>query len=563
MIRKFIYLSAILFLFFSCSEKNQNMPAVSQKNVESAIDFYDFNKKPESQMDSLVSKYTPFKLESDLSALTPNEKKMIPLLIDAAKIMDNLFWEQAFGTKDYFLNQLEDKTEKAFALINYGPWDRLNGNKSFLENYSKKPLGANFYPADMIKEELEQTILDGKESLYTMIRRNQEDGSLYTIPYNQYFKNALSRAAFLLEQASSLADDKGLKKYLELRSKALLNDKYQESDMAWLDMKSNKIDIVIGPIETYEDQLFGYKAAYEAYVLIKDMDWSKKLSKYAGFLPELQNGLPVDDKYKAESPGTDTELNAYDVVYYAGDCNAGSKTIAINLPNDEVVQLEKGTRRLQLKNAMKAKFDKILLPIANELIDDSQRHFISFDAFFANTMFHEVAHGLGIKNTLNGSGTVRKALKEHASAIEEGKADILGIYMVNQLHKKGEIDGNIDDYIVTFMTSIFRSIRFGASSAHGKANMIRFNYFAKMNAFTKDKETGKYKINFDNFQKAVDALSNEILTIQGDGDYKRASELVENMAVIDENLQKELDELQLKGIPVDVIFDQGKHTLGL
>jgi len=191
--------------------------------------------------------------------------------------------------------------------------------------------------------------------------------------------------------------------------------------MAWLDMKSNQIDVVIGPIETYEDQLYGYKAAHEAYVLVKDLEWSQRLAKYAAFLPDLQRGLPVPAAYKAESPGTDTELNAYDVIYYAGDCNSGSKTIAINLPNDEEVQLAKGTRRLQLKNAMQAKFDKILIPIADQLVDDSQRGHITFDAFFSNTMFHEVAHGLGIKNTIDGQGTVRKALKEHASAIEEGK----------------------------------------------------------------------------------------------------------------------------------------------
>ena len=562
MFRNILLLGCFLIIW-SCKNEDQHVPTISHKQLDSPMDYYDFTKGPKSKIDSLNTKYTTFKLETDLSGLTPNEKEMIPLLIDAAKIMDDLFWEQAFGSKEPFLDGIENESEKAFALINYGPWDRLNGNQPFIETFKNKPLGANFYPPGMIKEELEQTELSDKESLYTMIRRNEEDGSLFTIPYHKYFNEGLSRASFLLEQAAALADDKGLKKYLSLRSKALLNDKYQESDFAWLDMKSNKIDIVIGPIETYEDQLFGYKAAFESFVLIKDMEWSKKLNKYAAFLPELQEGLPVKNEYKSEKPGTDTELNAYDVIYYAGDCNAGSKTIAINLPNDEKVQLEKGTRRLQLKNAMKAKFDKVLLPIADQLIDESQKNHVTFDAFFANTMFHEVAHGLGIKTTLNGKGTVRKSLKEHASSIEEGKADVLGIYMVNQLHKKGEVEGDMKDYIVTFMTSIFRSVRFGVSSAHGKANMIRFNYFSKMNAFTKDPNTGKYKVHFENFQKAVDALSNEILTIQGDGDYKKADKLVREMALINEDLQNDLDNLQSLGIPVDVIFDQGKHNLGL
>ncbi len=525
--------------------------------------YYDFDKNPISANDSLISKYTPFRLEADLSGLTPNETKMVPLLIDAAKIMNDIFWQQAYGDKEVFLKSIKDSTLRAFAMINYGPWDRLNGNTPFIEGVGAKPLGANFYPKAMIKEELEQTQLEDKSSLYTMIRRNKSDGSLYTVPYHEYFEKELLRASFLLEQAASLADDAGLKTYLELRSKALLDDNYQPSDFAWLDMKTNKLDIVIGPIETYEDQMFGFKASYEGYVLVKDMEWSSKLSKYASFLPSLQKGLPVLDKYKAETPGTDTELNAYDVIYYAGDCNAGSKTIAINLPNDEEVQLAKGTRRLQLKNAMKAKFDKILIPIADQLIDDTQRKHITFEAFFSNTMFHEVAHGLGIKNTIDGKSTVRLALKEHASAIEEGKADILGLFMVSQLHKQGEIKGDMKDYITTFMASIFRSVRFGASSAHGKANMIRFNYFEENGAFSKDPKTGKYKVDYNKFQKAVDNLSSLILTLQGDGNYTEVDKLVKIKAVISESLQSDLDNLSKLGIPVDVIFEQGKSVLGL
>jgi len=366
----------------------------------------------------------------------------------------------------------------------------------------------------------------------------------------------------LLIEASKLADNAGLKNYLELRAKAFLNDKYQASDLAWMDMKTNTLDIVIGPIETYEDQLFGNKASHEAYVLIKDQVWSKKLEKFAQFLPELQKGLPVDELYKKETPGTDSDLNAYDVVYYAGDCNSGGKTIAINLPNDEEVQLQKGTRRLQLKNAMRAKFDKIMLPISEKIIDESQRNHVTFDAFFANTMFHEVAHGLGVKNTVNNKGTVRNSLKELASALEEGKADILGLYMVQQLHEKGEIGGDIKDYMTTFMAGIFRSVRFGASSAHGKANMIRFNFFKEKEAFTKN-EDGTYKVNYDKMQDAMEELSSIILTLQGNGDYNGVAKLVAEKGLISEDLQKDLDMLSEQNIPVDVIFEQGLSALGL
>jgi hypothetical protein len=333
--------------------------------------------------------------------------------------------------------------------------------------------------------------------------------------------------------------------------------------MAWMEMKNNTLDIVIGPIETYEDKLFGYKAAHEAYVLIKDQEWSKRLAKYASFLPQLQKGIPVKEAYKKEMPGADADLNAYDVVYYAGDCNAGSKTIAINLPNDEEVQLKKGTRRLQLKNAMQAKFDKIMIPIAHTLIAEDQRNFINFDAFFSNTMFHEVAHGLGIKNTINGKGTVRDALKEHASALEEGKADILGLYMITQLHKKGELSGDIKDYYTTFMAGIFRSIRFGAASAHGRANMIRFSFFKENGAFQRDAATGTYRVNYDKMQQAMNELSEKILTLQGDGDYQGVASLVSKQGNIDPQLQADLDRLQEASIPVDVVFEQGIDVLGL
>ena len=395
-----------------------------------------------------------------------------------------------------------------------------------------------------------------------MVVRN-EDGSLTSVPYAEYFSEPLQKAAALLNKAATLADDTEFAHYLNLRAKALLSNEYQASDFAWMDMKNNPIEMVIGPIETYEDQLFGYRAAFEAYVLLKDLSWSERLSKYAAFLPELQANLPVSDAYKKEMPGANADLNAYDVIYYAGHSNAGSKTIAINLPNDEQVQLEKGTRRLQLKNAMRAKFENILVPIANELIVPEQRSNITFNAFFANTMFHEVAHGLGVKNTINNKGTVRQALKEHASALEEGKADILGLYMVSQLLEKGVIsEGTLEDYYTTFMAGIFRSVRFGASSAHGKANMIRFNFFQEYGAFSRNAE-GLYKVNMAKMSEAIDALSRLILTLQGDGDYAGVSKLVSDKGVIKPGLLADLARLTQAEIPVDITFKQGKNILKL
>jgi hypothetical protein len=508
--------------------------------------------------------YAEFTLTADLSHLSADQQQMLGLLIEAADIMDDLFWRQSFGD-DYrqWLDSIDDARVRRFAELNYGPWDALDDEKPFMDGYGPKPLGAQFYPVDMSREEFESAFLPGKADLYSFVRRDQ-DGSLTLVPYHVEYQQELADAARLLREAAKLAESPDFANYLKLRANALISDEFQLSDRYWMDVKDNKIDVVIGPIETYLDRLFGYRAAYEAYVLVKDLEWSERLSRFANFLPRLQAGLPVPDAYKQESPGTNADLNAYDVVYYAGHSNAGSKTIAINLPNDEEVQLEKGSRRLQLKNAMQAKYEKILEPIADVLIDESQRQHISFNAFFSNVMFHEVAHGLGIKNTIDGKGTVQHALQEYASSMEEGKADILGLYMITELHKAGELgDVDLRDFYVTFMAGIFRSIRFGAASAHGKANMVRFNYFLEEGAFVRDRGTGRYRVDFERFEDAIAGLSRLLLTLQGDGDYEGAKELTEGKGIIGPDLQSDLDRLTEANIPVDITFRQGVAELGI
>jgi hypothetical protein len=321
---------------------------------------------------------------------------------------------------------------------------------------------------------------------------------------------------------------------------------------------------VVGPIENYEDALYNYKAAHESFILIKDREWSEKLAFIASVLPEMQKNLPVPPEYKKEVPGSESDLGAYDVVYYAGDCNAGSKTIAINLPNDERVHASKGSRKLQLKNAIRYKFEEILVPISNVLIDEEQREHVTFDAFFENTMFHEVAHGLGINQTLDGKGTVRSALKEQYSALEEGKADILGLFLITQMAEKGMLgEKELMDNYVTFMASIFRSIRFGVASSHGKANMVRFYYFKESGAFSRSDTKGTYKIDFEKMQTAMNNLAKLIISIQGDGDYAMAKQLVDESGFIREELQSDLNRLQELSIPVDIAFNQGPEILGL
>ncbi len=526
--------------------------------VESAV-----AQPAETEAPSRFDIYAEVSLRTDLSHLSERHRQMVGLLIDAGKITDDIFWQQVWGDKDELLDSIDDPRMKRFALYNYGPWDRLAADQPFIESYGPRPPGARFYPEDMSKAEFEAWQQDGKKGEYSLVKRDA-NGGLVLVPYSKAFASQIDAIAGLLNQAAALSEDAEFAAYLKLRAEALKSDDYRASDMAWMDMKNNPVELVIGPIETYQDALFGYRAAFETFVLVKDQVWSERLARFAKYMPELQRGLPVDEAYKAEMPGSDADLNAYDLAYCAGDCNSGSKTIAINLPNDETVQLAKGTRRLQLKNAMLAKFNQILMPIAAELISEEQRSHITFDAFFGNTMFHEVAHGLGIKTTLDGSGTVREALQEHASALEEGKADVLGLYMVQKLRENGEIsEGELMDNYVTFLAGIFRSVRFGASSAHGRANMIRFNYFNDAGAFSRDPANGTYSVNVAAFEQAVKDLSRDLLVLQGNGDYAAVAAFVAERGNVGAQLQADLDRLDALSIPVDIVYQQGKEQLGL
>jgi hypothetical protein len=526
------------------------------------------NKKPEpvqepvqEETTHLSDKYAQYTLTTDISHLSENEREMLPLLFEAADIMDGLFWRENYGDKDELMAKIGNNADiKKLATIAYGPWDGLDGNKSFVEGIGEKPAGAQFYPADMTEEEWNAFDDPNKTSQYTMIVRD-ENGALKCVWYHDYFEQQIKKAASLLDDASELAGDEEFAEYLRLRAKALRTDDYLESDMQWMDVRNNNIDMVIGPIENYTDARYGIKASHEAFILIKDQEWTKQLARYAAYVPQLQKQLPVPAKYKKEVPGSDVDLAAYDVVYYAGDCNANSKTIAINLPNDERVQLQRGTRKLQLKNAMAAKFEKILVPISEVLMTPESMEHIKFDAFFANVMFHETAHGMGIKNTITGKGTVRQALSNQYNALEEAKADVLGLYLVTKLSEMGVYTNTtMEDNYTTFMAGIFRSVRFGAASAHGKANMLTFNYFQNEGAFVRN-EDGRYAIDFDKMKVAVEKLAGDILMHQGDGDYEATKAWMGEMSVIKPELQADLDRVNAAGIPTDIYFEMGPQVL--
>jgi hypothetical protein len=515
----------------------------------------------QEQTINLSDKYAEYTLTTDISHLSDNEREMLGLLFEAADIMDGLFWNENYGDKEELMARIGDNADiKKLATIAYGPWDGLDGNKPFVEGIGEKPAGAQFYPADMTEEEWNAFDDPNKTSQYTMIVRD-ENGNLKCVWYHDYFEQQIKKAASLLDDASELAGDEEFAEYLRLRAKALRTDEYFESDMQWMDVRNNNIDLVIGPIENYTDARYGIKASHEAFILVKDQEWTKQLARYAAFVPELQKQLPVPAEYKKEVPGSDVDLAAYDVVYYAGDCNANSKTIAINLPNDERVQLQRGTRKLQLKNAMQAKFDKILEPIAKELMTPESMEHIKFDAFFANVMFHETAHGMGIKNTITGKGTVREALSNQYNALEEAKADVLGLYLVTKLAEMGEYTNTtMEDNYTTFMAGIFRSVRFGAASAHGKANMLTFNYFQNEGAFVRN-EDGRYAIDFEKMKAAVEKLAGDILQHQGNGDYEATKAWMGEMTVIKPELQADLDRVNAAGIPTDIYFNMGPQVL--
>lgn len=514
----------------------------------------------ESPMKAKVEEYAQVELKSDLvNNLNDKEKELVKIFFQVGEITDDLFWQQTFGDKSQ-LDTITDSYAKEFAMIHYGAWDRLDNNKPFLAGYGEKPAVCNYYPHDITAEEFDAFEDANKNSWYTVIRRN-EDGSLKSVWYHEAYAEEIGRICALLEKAVTLAEDPGLENYLEKRIEAFKTDDYLESDLAWMDMKDSKIDFVTGPIESYDDKFQETKASYESFILLKDEARSKDLAKFVAMLPALQKELPCAPEYKTFVPGTSSDLNVYDAVYYAGDCNAGSKTIAINLPNDERVHALKGTRRLQLRNSMKAKFDKILMPIGQLIVTPGQQKYLNFDAFFWNVTFHEVAHGLGVKQTINTNESVDAVMGTEKTSWEEAKADILGLFMVTKLIEMGEITNiTAEDAIATYIAGILRSVRFGAASSHGKANMMCFNYMEKAGAFSRDAK-GQYVIDFGKAKEAMNGWAALILQTQGDGNVEFATKYRAENGGISPALQADLDKINGAGIPRDITFIQGADIL--
>lgn len=508
-----------------------------------------------------IKQYVPTHISADLTHLTERQRQLIMKLVEAGKLADEIFWQQtshdAIETREFVksLNPEIYKDVIDYVMINYGPYDAIDEDMRFIgDGPEKRPPGGNFYPIDMTKEEFEKFITENPdkkadfENQYTVIKR--KDGQLIAIPYHQEYPQ-VSELAKKLEEAAELADDPILKKYLYARAKAILTDDYYESDMIWMDMKNNDIDLIIGPIENYEDALFNYKTAYEAVIMVKDFEASKELEMFNRNIQYFQKNLPCDKKYIGEVAASGTILQVVNVVYFGGDCQRGIKTIAAALPNDPRVYEKKGSKKSMFKNMMEAKFENIVVPIAQILLDSKWVPHVDKKAFTSFVTLHEVSHTLGRGYVYgNKELTVRKALKERYSAIEECKADILSMYNHKHLLDLKEIDENyLKKAMATYLAGLYRSIRFGIESAHGKANMMQLNFLRESGAIYKTKE-GKLAIDESKFFKSVADLANIILTIQAKGDYVEAGKFIDKYCNIPDEIKGELE--KLKDIPTDL-----------
>ena len=511
-------------------------------------------------LDDRLTGYVPTELSPDLGHLDATQMQVLEKLVAASKLMNEIFLAQATPCRDELVARIAElpadrqaSVERYFR-INGGPWDRRFHFEPFCGVWPH-PEGANYYPLDLTAEE-KTFIADGEngmDGLFTMVRRD-EAGSLRAVPYSKFFAAHLDKAAALLTEAAALTENASLKAFLEARAAAFLSDDYYESDMLWMDLDSI-VEITIGPYETYEDGLFGYKAAFESFVTVTDPAESSRLAGFKDELPWLESQLPIPDEHKNMNRGSESPIRVVDEVYSAGDTRAGIQTIAFNLPNDERVREAKGSKKVLLRNVMKAKFDRILVPIAEELVAEDQLGDLTAESFFLHTLWHEMSHGLGPgKITVDGRDTeVRLELKETYSTIEEAKADAMGEWDIFMLTRagKGNLPASIfKEQATTYLAGLFRSVRFGIGEAHGQANAIQFNYLMEKKAISVDEATGRFSIDVVVFEKAIADLVSEICLIQAVGDYEASVKFIKQYGGMAPCLARALE--KLADIPVDV-----------
>lgn len=512
-----------------------------------------------------IRRFAPTVLTAEITRLPVNDRKALNKIIEAAKLMDPLFLRQVWSGNEALRQNLEaDKTAVGrqrlhYFMINKGPWSRLDNDEPFIEGVPReKPPQANYYPDDMTRDEFNTWVagLSDEEKqkatgFFYLIRRG-DDRKLKTVSYSLAYAEFLKPAAKLLHEAAALTTNKTLKDYLAKRADAFASDDYYASDVAWMDLDA-PIDVTIGPYETYEDKLFSYKAAFEAYVTLRDQAESAKLARFSQYLQELEDNLPMDPSYRNAKLGAASPIRVVNEVFSSGEGNSGVQTAAFNLPNDERVVKEKGSKRVMLKNVQEAKFKKTLIPISRVVLAQAEFPLLSFESFFTHILAHELMHGLGPHNiTVDGQATtVRKQLKELSSAMEEAKADITGLWALQYLIDKGVVDKRMERSLyTTFLASAFRSVRFGITEAHGRGIAMQFNYLADEDAFKIDESAGTFSVNHSKIKEAVRKLTNEILTIQAEGSYDKAKAMLDKYAVIRPPMREALD--RLKDVPVDI-----------
>ncbi len=520
-----------------------------------------------------IQRFSPTVLTADTSKLSPKDRQALARIVAAAKLMDPLFLRQVWsGNEALYQKLLQDnsvlgKQRLHYFLINDGPWSRLDNNEPFIEGVpEQKPVRANYYPEDMSKEEFNSWLETLSESekkkatgFFYLIRRNS-DGKLMTVPYSEAYKEFLEPAAKLLREAAALTTNQTLKTFLDKRAAAFASNDYYDSDVAWMDLDA-PIDVTIGPYETYEDELFSYKAAFEAYVTLRDDAETAKLAKFSGYLQELENNLPLDPKYRNPKLGAAAPIRVVNEVFTSGEGNSGVQTAAFNLPNDEQVVKEKGSKRVMLKNVQEAKFNKTLIPISKVVLDPKEQKALSFNSFFTHILAHELLHGIGPHN-IKVSGeetTVRQQLKELYSPIEEAKADITGLWALQYLIDKGVLAKELETSLyITYLASNFRSVRFGITGAHGKGVAVQFNYLTGEGAIKFNEAKGTFSIDRSRIKEAVRKLTGEILTLQAEGSYEKAKKLLDTYGTVRPPMQAALDRLSEVPVDIEPIFPLAK-----
>ncbi len=517
----------------------------------------------QEQLQERIAQYSEVTLEVDLSHLEDWEIELIPLLFEAADVIDEIFWLQAYGPKDHLMEFMQDPYAREYALINYGPWGRLEGHTPFYRGFEDKALGANFYPLDINREEFNEWEDATKRHPLTMIRRTA-DGKLVSIPYAEAFASQNEQLSDILTRAAGVSRYQPMSEFLSLRAKAFKSDDFEPSELAWMNMRENRLELIIGPLDTGEDRKFGHKKAHSAYILLKDPESSRRLERFAGMLPQWQAALPVPAEFKSQVPEMNAQLFVYDALYYAGHCNAGPKIIALNLPSDRDIREITGSRNMQIRNVMEAKFNEILHPISRLLIHEDQADMVDFDSFFHLTALHEMAGSLGVSHTVTDGREVRNALQETHGTIDAALSDLLSLFLIMQLQREGEFtEDQLKSALVTSAASIMRSSRFGTAGAHGVAAMMRFNHFTRTGALIRDETTNTYRVDFDKMQQAIEEGIERLMRIQGEGNYAVARSMISEDGQMTQQLQDDLKRIGEEGIPVDVMFRQGLSVLDL